>query len=420
MCRLILRTRNCLAYLLLIVLIGAAAANAGQLPELFFYPPPYQLPDGGIISSPVALSAAQVAEDFPDIAEMSGVVVAVYWSRLCPEEHHCDYSLIDHALDYWGRRGKKVVLSVVTVGHPMTVSRAGMRSLETPTPSWLLRRVAKFQMEAPPIVPVVHPYVPAARVLTTFPSYWDRRFVSATENMIQGLARYDGNPAVSKVRIGTGIMAEDNPSFDGLKNGMPGWSNLAWIRYSRAIANAYLRKFKRSRLEFDVDRLGWICATGTEKDRAAASELISYLNQQNVFLAMNGFDTDNIAQWKSGEAKSGAARSLEFIAARKRAGSDAGLEGAPLFAPNLNDVEVLASTFREIGADRLVLFSDVPGALNYERKGANAQNEATRQALSPKALALVADHGKRLLRLLGFDENYPRGINQGIPDRGNR
>src|SRR5579863_1914412 len=182
------QTKNVLGYLLLIVLVGAAVADAGQLPELFFYPPPYRLADGGVISSPVAVNPGQVAEEFPDIAEMSGVVIAVYWSRLCPEEQRCDFTLIDHALDYWGRRGKKVVLSVVTVGHPMTVSRSGIRSLETPTPNWLLRRVATFKMEAPPIVPVTHPYIPVPRVVTTLPSYWDQHFLAATKNMIRELA----------------------------------------------------------------------------------------------------------------------------------------------------------------------------------------------------------------------------------------
>jgi hypothetical protein len=403
--------KTCGIYFSLVVLIlGVGVANPAQPPKLFFYPPPHRLADGQVISSPVAVEPAQVAEDFPDITEMSGVVVPVYWSRLCPEEHHCDFSLIDHALDYWGRRGKTVVVSVVTFGHPMTVLRSGTRSLETPTPEWLLRQVKTFTMEAPPIVPVTHPYVPARRVLTTFPSYWDRHFLSAIEGMLRQLARYDGNPTVWSVRIGTGIMGEDNPSFDGLRNTMPGWSNIAWIKYCRSVADAYLRSFKRTRLEFDIARLGWISANGTAKDRAAANALIDYLNGRNVFLAMNGFDTDNIAQWKSKAWKNGTARSLEWIASRERSGNDAGLEGAPLFVPLLKDVDALAAAFREIGANRLVLFSDVAGALNYERNGPNSKNETTRQALSPQTLSLVTDHAKRLLGLLGFKEKYS-GLN---------
>ena len=397
-----------MTYFSLIVLILAApVANAVQPPKLFFYPPPYRLSDGQVIFSPVAVDPAQVAENFPDIAEMSGVIVAVYWSKLCPEEHRCDFSMIDHALDYWGRRGKKVVVSVVTFGHPMTVVRSGTHSLETPTPDWLLRQVATYKMEAPPIVPVTRPYVPAQRVLTTFPSYWDQRFLSAMRGLIHQLARYDGNPTVSYVRIGTGIMGEDNPSFDGLGNAMPGWSNLAWIKYSRSVADAYLRAFKRTRLEFDVDRLGWICATGTAEDQAGANALVDYFNRRNIFLAMNGFDADNIAQWKSKAWENGTARSMEWIAARERSGKDAGLEGAPLFGPLLRDVDALAATFHQIRANRLVLFSDVAGALNYERNGPNPKNETTLQALSPQTLSLVTDHAHRLLGLLGFKEKYP-------------
>ncbi|HUZ64016.1 MAG TPA: hypothetical protein VMU82_09950, partial [Acetobacteraceae bacterium] len=109
------------------ILWGAAAciapASAGAAgfapPQLFFYPPPYQLADGSLVASPVTVAAAQITTQFPRIREMSGVALLVYWSRLCPTAGRCDFSLIDKVLRYWGARGKKVVLGVATVGFPI-------------------------------------------------------------------------------------------------------------------------------------------------------------------------------------------------------------------------------------------------------------------------------------------------------------
>jgi hypothetical protein len=182
---------------------------------------------------------------------------------------------------------------------------------------------------------------------------------------------------------------------------MPGWSNIGWIEYCRAVTDIYRRAFDRSRLEFDIDRLGWISAKGTPSDRAAAEALVAYFNAHNIFLAMNGFDTQNVADWRA-QAPTGVARSLAFIAARTRAGLDAGLEGAPLTNPKWQNIAVLAAAFRDIGADRLVLFADVPGALNCQRVGENAKNETVREAASQAVLAMTADHAKQLLQLLGF------------------
>jgi hypothetical protein len=179
----------------LILDFAASEAAAGLPPELFFYLPPHKLADGRVMASPVTVDPAQITENFPDIPEMTGVVVAVYWSRLCPEEHRCDLSIIEHALDYWEKRGKKVILNVATVGHPMVVMRDGKRAMETPTPAWLLQKVSTYQMGAPPIVPVARPCVPEPRVNTTLPSYWDPRFLAATQELIQQLARFDGHPA---------------------------------------------------------------------------------------------------------------------------------------------------------------------------------------------------------------------------------
>jgi hypothetical protein len=51
--------------------LNPLVAAAAPPPELFFYAPPYKLADGGVIASPVTVDPAQIAEDFPDVPEMT-------------------------------------------------------------------------------------------------------------------------------------------------------------------------------------------------------------------------------------------------------------------------------------------------------------------------------------------------------------
>jgi len=384
----------------LLLLAATSAGSAPLPPDLFFYPPPYRLSDGSIVFSPVAVEPSQVAEAFPKIKEMSGIAVILYWSQLCPREGYCDFSTIDHILNYWQTEQKKVILGIATVGPPMLFIRNGERTTDTASPNWLLRRTATYEQEATVIAPV-RPVAPARRISATFPSYWDPNFHAAVQSLVTELSRYDGHPALAEVRISTGIMGEDNPSFAGLKSAMPGYSNRAWINYCRDMTDVFGRAFKRSRLEFDIDRLGYISALGTATERAAADEFVGYLNSRNVFLAMDGLDSVNVADWRSQRA-TGPAHSLNYIAARKELRSDVGLEGAPLFNPRWQDIPYLVSAIKDLNADRLVLFGDVPGLLNFARYGENSLNETLLAAISPKRRPYLISRAQELMDLLGF------------------
>ncbi len=380
---------------------SATALPPFKRPELFFYPAPCRLADNSIMSSPVTIEKTQIAEDFPQITEMSGVVLVLYWSKVMPRGKP-DFSIIDHALDFWSPKGKKVVLDVATVGHPMFELDHGEEVFVTPTPDYILARIQTFAMAAPPIAPV-RPVRTWEKRGTIFPVYWDKTFIEAVAHLVGLLAHYDGHPGLSKVRISTGILGEDNPTFDGLRSNMPGFSNAAWLQYCRTITDIYLRAFSHTQLEFDIDRIGWIYSRGTPDDRTHADQFVDYLRKRQVFLAMDGLDSVTVSMWRGDQSDGlGPARCLDYLTLRRATGDAVGLEGSPLFNPRFQDISSIASAIRDVPADRLVLFGDLPGVLSFHRQGPTRQNETTRAVFPITELDKLYEQGSSLLELIGY------------------
>jgi hypothetical protein len=363
--------------------------------DLYFYPAPYRLETGEVMYTPFAVDEASCAAAFPQIAEMAGVVIMPYWSQVSPRAGVHDLGLIDHALSYWAARGRTVVIGVVTVGPPL---RARRGELVGATPAWLMRGIDAYEQDCD-FVGTVRPVEPA-RTRFRFPSYWDPRFLSAQAALIAALARFDGYPAVSRVRIATGVAAEDNPTFDGLRNAMPGFSNLAWIDYSRRIARLYLAAFRRTPLEFDVDRMGWIRATGTPIERNAADAFVAWLGRRGVFLAMNGLDTPNALDWLAG-GSSGTTRSIDYLVQRRWRAQPVGFEGASLDNLGEEDLRTQARVFKTVGASRMVLFSDSACALDFVRSGPTARNATGRALFGEAKLRATAARAEAFFRDIG-------------------
>jgi hypothetical protein len=374
---------------------ASSAERTSRKPELYFYPAPYRLATGEIMYTPFAVDEASFASAFPQIAEMAGLVVMPYWSQVSPRPGVHDLTLIDHALSYWGARGKTVVAGVITVGFPLRARRGERVGA---TPEWLMRQIDTYEQDCD-FIGTVRPIEPA-RTRFRFPSYWDPRFLAAQARMIASLARFDGHPALSRVRIGTGVTAEDNPTFDGLRNAMPGFSNRAWIDYSRTIFRLYKAAFRRTPLEFDLDRMGWIRASGTPGEQRAADAFVAELNRDGVFLAMNGLDTPNALDWLN-QGQSGTTRSIDYLVQRRRQGRPVGLEGASLDNLGQADLQTQARVFDAVGASRMVLFSDAASALDFVRSGANPRNATGRELFGEARLRVTAARAETFFRDIG-------------------
>jgi Beta-galactosidase len=378
-------------------LLGWATRCSPQPPELFFYPPPFQLGDGSILSSPVTVDASQITIDFPVIHEMAGVVLIVYWSQLCPSRDHCDFSMIDEVLSYWGARHKKVVLAVATVGFPIKTVQDGKTLFRGATPQWVLDKATGYEEQSRAIDTGHH----EATTWNKYPSYRDPEFRKDVRELVQSLSRYDGNPVIDHVRISTGMLTEDNASPDGLKYNVAGFGDEDWIRYCEAMLGIFSQAFPHTGLEFDIGRISWAYARGDPNSKKKADAFVRGLIKHKVFLAFDGLRSEIKSVLSQGpETQDGEARSIQYLHLVGQHGLPVGLEAfGPFTNPKMHDAQALLDVIDAIRPSRLVLFADVAGSLNFRREGANHMNVTTAKLYSVSRVNEIADYSERLLQL---------------------
>ena len=399
-----LRRRDLMISLISNLVNGHAKAKVllNQHPEIFSYPAPYRRADGSIMSNPVAIDLGSFTNNFPTIPELTGVIVMPYWSMINPKPKTFDFSLIEKALDYWRGMDRKIVLGVVTYCYP---TRSVSGKLIEAVPSWVVER-SKTYRQAVRVIGSVKPLGPDVLVDAVFPTYWDDSFQQAEAELVRALGRFDGHPALSKIRVCTGIMGEDNPTFDGLRASMPGFSSLAWINYSSKVLDIYREAFSRTQLEFDIDRVGFIKALGDYGERKAADIFMQKIKTNGIFLAMNGLDVPNVKDWLAG-VKSGPGTSLNYIMQQKNAGHAVGLESGNVSDLSDMDVDLLAKAFRSVSADRLVTFSDAIAAINWCRNGSSEMTETSETIYGASHMAAIGALGQRLLYSLVSTSRNP-------------
>lgn len=391
-------------------LSGASAAGsdsapllASERPELFFYPPALRLSDGSESGGIVTLDPRQITTNFPAIPQMSGVVLVVIWSSLCPQAGNCDFSPIDQVLEFWGARNKKVILNVATVGPPVKVLDFGAPRFVSTTPEWVLSRVATYAATTPTLG-----FIDGRNeTLARFPSYVDPAFAELVERFVQQLARYDGNPVISQVRISTGRLGEDQPRAgpNAPLRAIPGYTDLNWIAYCRRMTTIFRSAFKRTQLEFDLGRVGVSWVQGDDAVKRAADGFIEDLLEGNTFLQFNGLRDDTYENISGDPQSAGIQRDLYYLRQARGRGTAIGLEAfAPMTNPRMQNVNEIVKAVRALRPKRLVLFPDSAALIDYENRGDQPSNAAEMKWVNGHAnnQAAVA-HVHELLHALGYE-----------------
>lgn len=339
----------------LLVLLGLCAAtkvSAAAPPPLFLYPLPYRFADGHVLGSPQTMAAAQITGGVPAVPQASGVVLMVYWSTLCPRQGGCDFGLIDDTLRYWRQRHRRVVLDVATEGFPMSTP-AGMQGA---TPGWALAKIRTY------VLPTRLLGQGSPQVRATMPDFTDDRYVTEVAGLVRLLRRYDGNPAISQIRVGTGLMGEDNPLIGPVMAPVAGFTEQAWLAYTRRVAALYFAAFRRTELEFDIGRLSWLAARGSAADKEAVDQFVTQLLRHRVLLAFDGLGLECLRQIEHPDPRNGIGQSLRYLQNYRSRGGRIGLEAiGHAAAPQMRDVQAVAQVVRRIEPDRLVLFTDAEG-----------------------------------------------------------
>jgi hypothetical protein len=351
----------------------AVCGQALAAPELFFYPPPLRLTPQVVASGLVTVSAEQITVHFPVVPEMSGVAMVVYWSQLCPEENHCDFSIIDQVISYWQQRGKKVVLGVATVGYPAAFKHGDSVVFQTATPDWVLRKV-RTQSEPSRILGIAPGHKPGQiDSSAVYPAFTDPAFLHEVDGLVAALARrYDGNPGIAYLRMSLGFLTEDHPN-DGLRYLVEDLTDRGWIAYCESVRAIFSRSFKRTQLEFDAGRLYWIMGQGSAPDRSQVQHLLDGMSASGVFIAYNGLNSTSIDLLNKPAGSSGPSQAMHFLQHLRAIGRPIGLEAEGPARVTMPDMPAVLAAVASLRPSRVILFSSEAALVRYSRDEAGNQ-----------------------------------------------
>lgn len=296
---------------------------------------------------------ASLTAECPLPDAFAGVCVTIPWAVVAPTPTRFDFSLLDAALDYWGRRGKRVNVNIPTIGYPLDWPDGP--GTDTCTPPWVMRQTPSYRIAA---------HDQRFNWATTDADYPDFRhpgFQANVAHLVGRLAAYDGNPAVAMLRIATGVQGEDNPIAGPLVKPLPWYTEAQWLDYCGRVTGFYTAAFRRTQLEFDLGR----CSVAVFRDpalRPAYTRLLNQLRTARVMLCHDGLSSSSAAQIADPNNQGGAPlRDLQAYAAQ---GGLIGLEMVgPFYNKSMHDAASIVAAVRMLQPARVNVFGDMAMAL---------------------------------------------------------
>ena len=280
--------------LLVICPCSARAAEATR-PLIFQYVSPYL--DGDVMQSSVmALSPEQMTTASGENSLFDGITLIIPWSKLEPRPGQIDFSVLDQPLDFWGRKGKQVLLNISSVNFPTRLGKTWGGQLDNGTPAWVQQQCETHLIHVRTLLPLKETTAPFL-----MPVPWDPHFQALYADFISRMGqRYDGDRRLAAVRIGTGMEGEEQFLLPGV-----GFTNKKWYGYVQATIRAYAAAFKKSPLECDLAWSG-VAYLGTKTARLAefnadggdpvdVENTINLLKQDHIVFGNNGWRAEDIA-----------------------------------------------------------------------------------------------------------------------------
>ena len=356
----------------------AIARAAGTILPVYFYPPSHRYADGTTLGSATVFDLAQITTAMQLPPWAAGVSFGLQWSTISRGRGQVDFSIIDAALDYWGRRGKKVLLGIATSALP---SHIGSLSgpFDVGVPPWAMGQIATYRHKTR--VTGRASGEPDADV--DLPDWRDERFVQLSAELIRAMGRYDGHPTIETWRMGFGPGGEDNGIVGPLNNPtwMPAYREEQWVDYVRKIAAIYLTTFRRTRLEFDLGRLSGIARVSPPPVRAKVQAHLDQMRAGHVMLGFTGLSSGTIDDVEDTTRPTHLlfAQMMDYQA---RGGSLCLEAYSPMFSPRMANVPAMMQVIRRLRPERLVLFYDMAQDLSDRQHMANRQG-------TPAALAFA-------------------------------
>jgi hypothetical protein len=412
-----------LLFLLTVLVSTALAARADAAPPsnepaarplIFQYVTPYD--DHGVkLASVEVLSPEQMTVDAAQNPLFDGITLILPWSKLEPTEGQIDASILDQAIDYWGKKGKKIVLNVAPVTFPTELGSTWGGQMDNGVPKWVMARCEKHVVKTRLLVSPEEKQGPFA-----MPCPWDPQFKKAYYDFVARLGRkYDGNPVLAAVRIGMGMEGEEQYLIPDI-----GFTNQKWYRYVTGAVKAYLAAFTRTPLEIDLSWAGY-AEIGSQKGRLAkfniggadkpdVDALMTLLKQNHLTVGNNG--------WRGSEGYDPSVTSIMSLLENYRAGGNAtSLEvGGAFHNPRMWDTAELLRKARLISPSRINFMGDTASIVNDAKGISNPSDKVSQESWAhlpggadPKKLAVKVRN--LILNLRQIDTSKPPPSPASLP-----
>jgi hypothetical protein len=401
------------ALLIAASLAGRANDEPAARPLIFQYVTPYD--DNGVHRASVAvLSPEQMTVDEGRNDLFDGVTLILPWSKLEPTEGQLDASILDKAIAYWGPLGKKIVLNVAPVTFPTEYGSTWGGQLDNGVPKWVMDRCENHVVKTR--------LLKAKEVEGPFamPCPWDPQFEKAYADFITLLGqKYDGNPVLAAVRIGTGMEGEEQYLIPGI-----GFTNQKWYQYVIGAVKEHVAAFTKTPLELDLSWAGY-ADIGSQQgnlanfnvggaDKEDVATLMTLLKQNHIAAGNNG--------WRGSQGADPKATSIMSLLENYRAdGNQTTLEvGGAFHNPRMWDTAELLRKAQLISPVRINFMGDTASVVNYAEGVSNPSDMVSQagwahlQGTDPKQLAIkIRD---LILNLRQIDTSKPPPSPSSLPE----
>ncbi|MFA5689820.1 MAG: beta-galactosidase [Kiritimatiellales bacterium] len=258
----------------------------------------------------IGREAAHLTTLFPDIEEIDGMMLIIYWSLIEPEPGVYRWEIIDEVIDYWKERGKSVAICIAPWAIPVAFSDA-WGGIQDAFPVWARADVKHYNSEH---ITMGNLYTNTPKPLK-IPLFLDAKYQEYLTRLITEFGkRYDGNPAISFVRIGIGHIGEEvfpvtsagrsslywtQEIFDAAAD--DGATVETWYDYCLWLSEQYRLAFKTTPLSINMILAGYLYKKETG-EYMQANRLLNYCLIHRIMMGNNGLsdvtlsDIENMEQ----------------------------------------------------------------------------------------------------------------------------
>ncbi len=300
------------------------------------------------------------------------------------------WGIIDRAISYWQHQSppKQVVLAPVTWGNPVRFSASWGGQTTSGIPGWLRPRLTTLPTYSQPAVNDPR----GRRYPVVVPGLDDPAYDRAYAAMVAALAaRYDGNPGVAYVRIGTGQEGQEAyPFLCGGTSPFPpadcrtvdahGWTLGTWYAQTMGEVALYRRLFRRTPLALDEVLAGFVLEPGASlplhRWAPAAQRLLALCVADGVMVGFTGLRDESVQELAQGEAGNEAA--IPLLRRLSAEGHPVELEAdGPPQSPQMAHPAGIGAVVRAVAPRDVNLFGQANGDDAYLAGGRSASDRAS-------------------------------------------